>query len=106
MNYTRIDADLESTQRQWGAPCTSTRSAAAAALVGLAIMIVGALALSGVQNPHGSLAHLGEAIGSKGGIAMIVTGGLTFIFFSVIHHHCAKREVSKYVSIEESHEQL
>jgi len=71
-----------------------------AILVGIVITIIGALALAGVHDPNCGLGALGQAIGEKGSIAMLVSPASLAIFLSIYgcYHH-RKRAESEYVEV-------
>lgn len=83
--------------------CTPRKSRlwvlALATVAALAVLIIGGLALGGVQNPHGLLASFGKAIGLKGSIAMVAASGGT-LFLLQPFRWCIKEE-SEYEQLDE-----
>jgi hypothetical protein len=71
-----------------------------AILVGIVITIIGALALAGVHDPNCGLGALGQAIGEKGSIAMLVSPASLAIFLSIYGCYHRKQVEIEYVQVD------
>lgn len=64
-------------------------------VLGLALAIIGSLALAGLHYPHSSLGPMGQAIGQTGSISMVAVGG-GILLLTALGYCCARRKKDEY----------